>query len=108
MIFLSKLKSLTFLGIVAIGLTAWFYNTSMQPGPLTSAHSQIPSCEVCHEYWGKPTAAKCGACHAEIEQQATQGWGYHAAITSGCGSCHVEHRGRDYPLVQPVVEDFEH
>jgi hypothetical protein len=77
------------------------------PGPLSRAHADIDKtakCFQCHEPRKATTADRCLACHVELRQRIDTGKGFHgrmqAASRARCGSCHIEHGGRDVELIR--------
>jgi hypothetical protein len=48
------------------------------------------------------------ACHESVKTQVDQGQGFHADKGDDCGSCHPDHRGRDWPLIRMQESDFDH
>jgi hypothetical protein len=75
------------------------------PGPLASAHASFDKhsmCFECHEPRKATTPARCLACHKELRTRVSARAGYHGSVPSRsakCGSCHVEHGGRENRLV---------
>ncbi|HET9252069.1 MAG TPA: cytochrome c3 family protein [Candidatus Eisenbacteria bacterium] len=75
------------------------------PGPLASAHASIDkptACFECHEPGKATTPAKCLACHKELAARISERAGYHGRSPSRsakCGTCHVDHGGRENRLV---------
>ncbi len=93
----------TFLIFLLGGLLAMY---SPMPGNIASAHSKIQGmltiggCNQCHK--GSGIAAGCLECHTEIAAQLDEKRGYHAFLLKDrveCGSCHPEHMGDDFPLI---------
>lgn len=89
----------------------------ISPGPLSRAHgslSGMTDCAACHEIsTGKP-AFKCLECHTEIASRISARKGLHASfnITPGaslkCATCHSEHNGEDFVLIQWDIKSFDH
>ena len=75
------------------------------PGPLASAHAALDkptACFECHEPRKATTPARCLACHKELAARISARSGYHGRVPSRstrCGTCHVEHGGRENRLV---------
>jgi hypothetical protein len=72
-------------------------------------HAQDPEllspdgCALCHGSGESTQPEACFACHEPIREQLEQQRGWHgtqlAATGPPCGSCHIEHVGREFPLV---------
>ena len=88
----------------------------ISPGPLSRPHSRLEgatNCSQCHGGRKEPTTQRCLACHREIAWLKEQGRGFHARIDArgACSSCHPDHAGRDFELVQwpgGAPERFDH
>ena len=95
------------------------------PGPLTAVHGREPdlegrSCSECHGGWTSTMTESCLECHAAIAEHIETGNGLHGVIgaeANKCASCHSEHHGPSFALVnrqsfaRAGVEDpeaFEH
>lgn len=76
----------------------------VSPGPLARPHAAlegVSNCTQCHGGQAREMPAKCLACHREIGWLVEQGRGLHAANPSvPCASCHPDHAGREFQLVQ--------
>jgi hypothetical protein len=109
-------------GILAVvGVTAYLAFNFSSPGDLASPHAKIAGtslrfdCNKCH---GAETLSQsCLGCHTEIAGALNARKGYHAYLAvhqpGGCETCHSEHQGPDYPLVNAVSwggkkEHFKH
>jgi hypothetical protein len=97
--------------IAALLLTALAATTAraqtISPGPLARPHEKLEGvtrCTSCHEIGKGVTDARCLACHGEIAARLDRGRGYHATLRArsagACASCHRDHVGRDFPLVE--------
>jgi hypothetical protein len=75
----------------------------VSPGKLAQPHADlegITQCGECHEL-GKGVSAKlCMDCHDEIRREVQANDGFHKDKGQACQSCHPDHRGRDFALVQ--------
>lgn len=87
----------------------------ISPGPLSRAHASLDlqlGCAQCHGNRREPVTQRCLSCHREIAWQQQQRRGYHARDGRGeCASCHPEHAGRDFDLIQwpsGSPERFDH
>jgi hypothetical protein len=88
----------------------------ISPGPLARAHASLDGslgCASCHAGRKETTTQRCLACHREIEWLRMQGRGLHArgGGRGTCSSCHPDHAGRDFQLIQwpsGSPERFDH
>jgi hypothetical protein len=84
------------------------------PGPLSSAHARLESrCESCHSSFRKEAQNnKCTACHAGVRGDIASGTRFHGkfgpARTGTCKSCHSDHKGRGFGLIQLNRATFNH
>ncbi len=75
------------------------------PGPLSAAHSKlegIKNCTQCHIAGGQLSQQRCLDCHAELKVRVAKHTGLHGRLTDSersCTSCHHEHQGRDFKLI---------
>lgn len=78
-------------------------DAQISPGPLSRPHHEfegIKNCFQCHELGSKPSDKKCLDCHREIAALRDAKRGYHGIADRGeCASCHLEHGGLDFALV---------
>jgi len=95
-------------GTFLIALIGWvLLLTSPMPNGLSSPHAAVDvlasqaACQSCHDEGGLTTG--CLHCHTEIQDQLSKGKGYHSYLqrqrAMACESCHHEHFGPDYQLV---------
>ncbi len=83
----------------------------LSPGPLAQDHHELDSvtqCTKCHDLGRGPSPKKCMACHDSVRKQVQSGTGYHANKADACATCHPDHRGRTFELIQIVEADFDH
>jgi len=86
----------------------------ISPGDLTKAHADlegISNCTKCHEIGEKVLSSKCLDCHKEIKSLVIANRGYHAyseVKKRECASCHNEHHGRNFRIVNFNEDDFDH
>ena len=86
----------------------------ISPGDLTDAHANLEGlskCTKCHELGEKVLNSKCLECHSEINTLINSGSGYHSSSevkVKECGSCHPEHFGRKFKIVNFNPDDFDH
>jgi hypothetical protein len=98
----SKLPGLVLLAVLA-GSPA--RGDVFSPGELSRAHEKLEglqNCTRCHVAGKQLAPDRCLDCHAELKDRVAQGRGFHGRIPSGeraCESCHHEHQGRDFALI---------
>ncbi len=89
----------------------------VSPGPLAAAHAKLDGptqCFQCHAGAGGTAAGmddRCLKCHGEIAALRQARRGYHARARGTCASCHPDHAGRDFALVEwpgGSPEKFDH
>jgi hypothetical protein len=103
---------------VAVGLMlrASDVRAQISPGPLAKPHASLEgprNCTQCHGGGNESTTQRCLACHREIAQLQQQGQGFHARrdARGACSSCHPDHAGREFALIQwpgGAPERFDH
>lgn len=102
----------TLLGIL-VATTTPLEAQIMSPGKLAAPHGELAgvrNCTSCHEL-RKAGAIddKCLACHEPLANRLERGTGFHATVSErSCASCHREHRGVDYDLIQLDTAAFDH
>jgi hypothetical protein len=76
------------------------------PGPLNKAHANLEglsNCTRCHVAGGQLSPRRCLDCHAELKERVAKSRGYHGLLPpadrDACNTCHREHQGRDFALV---------
>ena len=86
----------------------------ISPGELTNAHAKfegLSNCTKCHELGEKVINSKCLDCHGEIKSLINVGLGYHSSSEArgkDCSSCHPEHYGRNFRIVNIEPNSFDH
>ena len=86
----------------------------LSPGDLSNSHSHlegISNCTRCHLLGNKVSDSKCLDCHTEIQSRITAQKGYHSSADvtgKSCGSCHIEHNGKNSRLIRFNTETFNH
>ena len=102
--------------LVSIVLAASGARAQISPGALARPHAALEgsrNCTQCHGGRAEPTTQRCLACHREIAWLQRQGQGFHARrdARGDCASCHPDHAGRDFELIQwpsGSPERFDH
>jgi hypothetical protein len=76
------------------------------PGELARGHKAlegIANCTKCHVAGQQLSGERCLECHGELKERMARGRGFHgrlpAAERNACQTCHHEHQGRDFALV---------
>lgn len=87
----------------------------ISPGDLSRAHEQLDnaaSCTKCHASGKRLSAQTCLSCHKELATRLDKGKGFHSTLRSDerdkCQSCHHEHQGKDFPVIDWKPQDFKH
>lgn len=87
----------------------------ISPGPLSEAHEKLDSsrgCLECHGAGDRTLDQRCLDCHTEIADRIDATSGLHGREASeDCASCHPEHGGRDFELIEwteGAPEGFDH
>lgn len=109
-----RFKILWIISIFALSFTLGaqeVFDISDAPGELSPAHTEVPGlkqCSKCHSEELEVDPALCLACHQEISQRISAKRGYHQDKGDECAVCHMEHQGKEEPLVLLDPEDFDH
>jgi hypothetical protein len=94
---------LLLLGIALLTAAPRATGAQLSPGPLARPHASLDGtlgCTQCHGGRREPTTSRCLACHEEIAWLTARGRGLHARDAKGaCASCHPDHAGRDFALI---------
>ena len=83
----------------------------VSPGPLASDHADLDSilkCTSCHTAGSGISTGKCMDCHERVQGQVATHRGFHAELGEQCHSCHSDHQGRGFALVQLTEDTFNH
>jgi hypothetical protein len=83
----------------------------ISPGKLSKPHahlSGVANCSQCHTKKKKADPLKCLACHRDLAERIKAGRGWHRAKISGCITCHPEHQGEDFKLIEWDLKKFSH
>lgn len=84
------------------------------PGPLAAAHAALESrCDSCHTSFQKTAQnARCTACHRGVGSDIASGTRFHGkfgpARAGACKTCHSDHKGRGFALIQLNRATFNH
>jgi hypothetical protein len=77
------------------------------PGPLSRAHASLEGldkCNKCHQEQKGLSAKLCLDCHTELAARVNKGAGFHGRMQPAkreeCKSCHPDHRGLDFAMVE--------
>lgn len=98
---------------IAAHAETWFESLIM-PGELASDHAKLETnCENCHNSFDQTGQSKlCLDCHKAVSADITGTTGFHGrsseARTLACSTCHNDHQGRDFVLIQLDSETFDH
>jgi hypothetical protein len=83
----------------------------VSPGKLAQPHAHlegIKNCTQCHSLGQGVSPNACMDCHTEVKDQVKRRDGFHADKGTKCQSCHPDHRGREFQLVQLQQKAFDH
>ena len=83
----------------------------VSPGKLGKAHAAyagLDNCQKCHTPGKKSVDEKCLACHDELAARIAAGRGFHRDKKTGCPTCHPDHQGIDFPMVDWQPREFDH
>lgn len=103
-------------GLLLCALCLWTVAVRAQffsPGELAKGHAHLEGdahCGDCHSAGNRVSDDKCMACHEDVGRTVRQKTGLHGKKFLGqpCGSCHVDHRGRDHVLTRWDEKAFDH
>jgi hypothetical protein len=93
----------------AEGVSAQFFS----PGELSKSHAALEGdahCADCHSAGSRVSDEKCMICHDDVGRSVKKKTGLHghAFLGKPCGSCHVDHRGKEHDLVRWDQKAFDH
>jgi hypothetical protein len=83
----------------------------VSPGKLSKAHSAyggLDNCLKCHAPGKKSVDPKCLDCHAELSARIEAGRGFHRDKRTGCPTCHPDHQGTGFRLIDWRPDEFVH
>jgi len=99
---------------VALAWAALPAVAQVSPGPLAEAHRELDAtlkCFECHRPGSASMDESCLACHEGIGWLVERGRGLHARTDEECATCHPDHAGRDFELIdweEGAPEKFDH
>jgi hypothetical protein len=83
----------------------------LSPGDISSLHDSVvglDNCVKCHPKVGISNKV-CEKCHKEITAVVASRKGYHHKVSSQrCVTCHTDHKGRDFTMVEWDKKKFDH
>jgi hypothetical protein len=86
--------------------------TLISPGDLSRLHEEaegLTNCVKCHTLRAGITNEKCIDCHKEIKATVDAKTGYHRTVSDKkCFSCHTDHKGKKFDLVEWDEKKFDH
>jgi hypothetical protein len=106
--------------LAAAGLGVYFSSLSLggqevdlliSPGKLSKPHARlsgVANCSQCHTVKKKADPQKCLACHRDLAERIKARSGWHRGKTDGCITCHPEHQGEDFLLIDWDLKKFVH
>ena len=89
-------------------------SAQISPGELTQAHSHLEGmshCTDCHTLGARVSNDKCLDCHLDLRNRIESRRGYHSSSKlkgKECSSCHSEHHGRSFRIINFDTENFNH
>lgn len=113
-------KFLPFFLVLASGFCVYFtasylggqeIDLLISPGKLSKSHSYLTgvnNCSKCHSEKKKADPLKCLACHRDLAERIKAGRGWHRKKSSECITCHPEHQGEDFNLIEWDLKKFSH
>lgn len=76
-----------------------------------SSHAEIEQqCKYCHQPLVSSQSESCLKCHDDIASQIDLQSGLHGILSgvNSCRSCHMDHKGRDFDMLQDAIQKFDH
>lgn len=105
-------KHVAFLSALLLSIFA--ASAQISPGELSNAHAYlegVSNCTKCHSVGNKVTNDNCLACHPIIRSNQAAHKGYHGSsevLGKNCYSCHNEHHGKKFRLINFDKKTFDH
>jgi hypothetical protein len=97
--------------LAAVALAGQEIDLLIAPGKLSRSHahlSGVENCTQCHTVKKKADPLKCLACHRDLAERIKAGRGWHRNKADGCITCHPEHLGADFNLIDWDLKKFSH
>lgn len=88
-----------------------FLNQMAEPAPLSLAHAQFDnsnSCNECHTVTQGVPDTSCLACHTLVGERLETAAGWHGQAEGHCITCHTDHEGRDFNMMEFDMPAFNH
>ncbi len=85
----------------------------VSPGDLARPHIEsegVARCTDCHELGAAAgvSANRCMDCHERVQEEVERKEGFHGEAGQDCASCHPDHLGREFDLLQLDEASFQH
>ena len=86
----------------------------IMPGPVVRSHAEFEEkCDSCHDPVSeRPQHELCIACHENVGSDLSRYEGFHGRLKETerleCASCHTDHEGRDFVIVELDEASFDH
>ncbi len=112
-----NMKRFLLVGVVllALDVPAQLYSQAVDllvsPGKLSKVHAALSgmnNCSKCHTSGKKTDHTKCLACHKDLASRIQTGTGYHRDKKTDCITCHPEHHGEEFKLIEFDLKTFDH
>ena len=90
------------------------FGSLISPGDLAAPHAEyegLNNCTECHKLRGGVPDKKCLDCHDKLRKRILKNEGIHAKFKRDrepCIQCHLDHRGRDFEMINLSEEKFDH
>lgn len=104
---------LSVVSALCVGFMAFVATDRKSPGPISAVHAGLEAidggaaCSQCHGGWFGSMRKACLECHEDIAAQIPAGAGLHGrldpAVAGNCASCHGEHHGDEFRLVNRLA-----
>jgi hypothetical protein len=101
---------LMFLPVTSEKAFALDFLKGVMPGQVSRLHEKFEGkCLDCHSLFQNEFFDKCLSCHKQVKEDVDQKQGYHGRIdASRCETCHTDHKGRAYGMIEFDPERFDH
>jgi hypothetical protein len=107
-------KKCAFICALLILMSLYASSVSAQlisPGKLTKSHGKIEgltNCIKCHKLAGGISDSACLSCHEKLVERIKHKKGFHAELKDKCITCHTDHKGENYDIMQFNMKSFDH